>query len=365
MIESVSKLIEKHNKQHPFLEKNLLLFMRSGSHAYGLNIESSDEDFKGIVVPSNDCLLGFVNKFEQLVSKDPDMTIFSLRKFMALAADNNPNMIEILFTDPSDILYCSKLGELLIEHRDKLLAKVSKHRFSGYAFSQLKRMVHHHDMHKNPPKKKPERKDFNLPEQTLIPIDRLNAANSAIDKKLNQWNLVDMQDLEPSTRQALQDIMAEIITEMSISTDEHWKGAARLIGFNDNLIELLDRERQYISAKKLWDSYQKWMAERNEKRAELEAKFGYDTKHAMHLVRLLRMSREILTTGKVLVKRPDREELLAVRNGAWTLEYLMDWAKTQDIELTEIMHKSVLPNQADRVFLDKLCIDITRSVLEK
>jgi len=45
----------------------------------------------------------------------------------------------------------------------------------------------------------------------------------------------------------------------------------------------------------------------------LEAKFGFDTKHAMHLIRLLRMAREILETGVVHVKRPDAEELSAIR----------------------------------------------------
>ncbi|AEZ66297.1 hypothetical protein phiTE_131 [Pectobacterium phage phiTE] len=39
------------------------------------------------------------------------------------------------------------------------------------------------------------------------------------------------------------------------------------------------------------------MKNRNAARHELEEKFGYDTKHAMHLVRLLRMSQEILETG--------------------------------------------------------------------
>mgnify|MGYP001607055563 CR=1 FL=1 len=41
-------------------------------------------------------------------------------------------------------------------------------------------------------------------------------------------------------------------------------------------------------------------------------------KHAMHLVRLMRMCKEILITCEVVVKRPDREELLAIRNGAWS-----------------------------------------------
>jgi hypothetical protein len=32
------------------------------------------------------------------------------------------------------------------------------------------------------------------------------------------------------------------------------------------------------------------------------------------------MGYEILTQGKVIVKRPDREEILAIKNGAWSYE---------------------------------------------
>jgi hypothetical protein len=49
-----------------------------------------------------------------------------------------------------------------------------------------------------------------------------------------------------------------------------------------------------------------------------------NTKHALHLVRLLRMGYEILTTGKVIVRRPDAEELLAIRNGLYTLDELLE-----------------------------------------
>jgi hypothetical protein len=48
-------------------------------------------------------------------------------------------------------------------------------------------------------------------------------------------------------------------------------------------------------------------------RTELVDKFGYDTKHAMHLVRLIRMAKEILIEGVVHVYRDDREELMDIR----------------------------------------------------
>lgn len=46
---------------------------------------------------------------------------------------------------------------------------------------------------------------------------------------------------------------------------------------------------------------------------------GYSTKNAMHLIRLARMGCEALETGQYNVRRPDAEELLAIRRGEWTL----------------------------------------------
>ena len=65
----------------------------------------------------------------------------------------------------------------------------------------------------------------------------------------------------------------------------------------------------------------------------MEKTFGFDTKHASHLVRLLRMCREILETGEVNVLRKDSEELRAVRKGGITYDELVDWAEKEDLAL--------------------------------
>lgn len=72
-----------------------------------------------------------------------------------------------------------------------------------------------------------------------------------------------------------------------------------------------------------------------------------NTKHGMHLVRLLRMAREIIETGKVLVNRPDAEELKEIRAGAWTYERMVDFAEGEDKALAESMKKSPLRAHPD------------------
>ncbi len=57
-----------------------------------------------------------------------------------------------------------------------------------------------------------------------------------------------------------------------------------------------------------------------EKRKAFVEKFGYDTKNAAHLIRLLRMGIEFLNEGELYVARHDREELLEIKRGEWSLE---------------------------------------------
>ena len=92
----------------------------------------------------------------------------------------------------------------------------------------------------------------------------------------------------------------------------------------------------------------------------MEQKFGYDGKHAGHLVRLLRMGKEILTTGEVIVKRPDAEELRAIRNGAWTYEELTKYTNSMERELNLLYEsgKSPLPRSPDFNKLEQLCVDL-------
>ena len=87
-------------------------------------------------------------------------------------------------------------------------------------------------------------------------------------------------------------------------------------------------------------------------------------KHAMHLVRLLKMCKEIMELGQVIVKRPDREELLAIRNGAWTYEQLVGWAAQQDKEMQELYEKSTLPHTPDIKKLDDLCMELVGASIE-
>ena len=346
----------------PWLESGTVFLTKHGSHAYGTNIATSDLDIKGVAVPPRDYFHGYMKRFEQAISKDPDLVIYDVRKFFNLAADCNPNIIEVLWTDQSDYLLVTPQAEKMIAARAQFLSRKAKHTFSGYAAAQLKRIRTHHKWLLKPPAAAPTRTQFGLPEQSLIGSDDRGAADAAIKKQVEAWD-VDLASLEKSERIALEGKIENTLVEMKIGSDEKWNAAGRVLGFSENFIDALARERKYRGAQREWEQYQNWKETRNEARAELEAKFGFDTKHGMHLVRLMRMCREILETGKVVVKRTDVEELLAIRHGAWSFEQLIEWADREDAALEQIVKTSMLPHVPDRNALDELCIEIVESML--
>jgi predicted nucleotidyltransferase len=124
-----------------------------------------------------------------------------------------------------------------------------------------------------------------------------------------------------------------------------------------------DAERAYHAAHKHWEHYEKWRRERNPARAELEARFGYDTKHAMHLMRLLRMGREILSEGEVRVQRPDAEWLKRVREGLLSYEELLALAKQAEAELAELQQRSTLPDAPEVAAAEALVVELHEQFL--
>ena len=364
----VLERIAKNNLQMSWIKDNTVLLVRHGSHAYGTNVATSDEDFKGIAIPTKEYFLGSDKKFDQaeLKAPDPDAVIYDIRKFFMLASGSNPNIIEVLHTDPSDHFIVDSIGETILEHRYDFLSRKVKHTFMGFAVSQIGRIETHKKWIMNPRLVVPVRKDFGLPEVSLISSDQMAAAGSEIQKELDRFQFDFMEDLDEPTKIEIRGAMVQMLAELKITSDQHWMSAARKIGLNDNFIEIMKAERAYSAAKREFDQYQDWKKHRNPARSALEEKFGYDTKHAYHLVRLIRMCKEILLTGKVIVRRPDFEELLFIRNGGWTYEQLIEFAKSQSEELNSLyLSCTILPKLPNQEKLSKLCIKLVEKSLSK
>ena len=109
--------------------KPLLLVIR-GSHAYGTNIETSDTDYAGVFIQSQEDIFGF-NYKEQINDDTNDTVIYEIKRFLQLLASNNPTVLELLNTPKDCIIYKDPIFDLVLENRDKFITKVCAKSFGG------------------------------------------------------------------------------------------------------------------------------------------------------------------------------------------------------------------------------------------
>lgn len=95
------------------------------------------------------------------------------------------------------------------------------------------------------------------------------------------------------------------------------------------------------------------------KRKELVERFGYDTKNASHLIRLLKMGIEVLATGELLIERPDNNMLLEIKRGEWKLEKVLKLSDKLFGQMNEALIHSPLQNKVSEPFVNELCKWIT------
>lgn len=360
-----------------WLHTNLIYVTLHGSQAYGLNNELSDVDVKGICVPPQYVEDNLFERFEQAENhplieeklghlrnpKNPifESTIYSLRKFFILAANVNPNIIELLWTDPEDQFIREPLMGQLIYRRNMFLSTKAKFTFSGYAYAQAKKIERHRKWIVMGELQEPKREDFGLPPVRPPGVEEVFGY---IKSRVEQWNF-NQFPLEESDRADMKELIWDLVYELShkqVSWD-NWPDAYAAgvlhkmqdeLSLKDEVVDLINRERAFFKEMNTYKSWLRWKKERNPARRELEVKSGYDTKHASHLVRLMRMGYEIITEGKVIVKRPDREELLAIKNGAWSYERVMEFAAEMQAKLDEAYKHSPLPKKVEYEDLNRL-----------
>lgn len=313
-----------------FNDFNYIFETVAGSHLYGTAKTESDVDVRGVFIPTEPYFYGFMLNIEQIEEKEPhDKVLYDIRKFCKLASECNPNIVELLFVPKSrgfmsdyPLLWTDEWQEIH-NNRHIFLSTRARHTFTGYAVAQLKRIKQHRNWLLHPPKSRPKRSDFGLPDdRKLVTEDQYNAFKELNDEYDD--NLIDLMELDI------------------------------------NAMNVLQREKAFRNANKNWGQYENWKKQRNPQRAELEAKYGYDTKHASHLVRLISEGKELLLTGEITLPRPDAAELLRVRGGEYSYDELMDKIGDLDAKFDEYEENSCLPYKSNVKACDKLCQEIVK-----
>ncbi len=157
----VKKLTEKGLIQPPrWLPDNIQYMTIMGSEAYGCATDTSDKDIYGFAIPPKEEIFphlkgqieGFgkqIQRFEQYqqhnivdveTKKEYDFSIYSVVKYFNLLMENNPNMIDSIFTPRWCVIHSTPISEMVRENRKMFLHKGLWHKYRGYAFSQIHKM---------------------------------------------------------------------------------------------------------------------------------------------------------------------------------------------------------------------------------
>ncbi len=327
------------------LAKCPLYVCLSGSWAYGTNTPESDLDVRGIVLSPKEIRNSLYSKFEQYESFDwveerkdikeslikrtgqyetDDSTLYDVAKVIKLLADNNPNILELLFIEKSEIIHLDKELQLLFDNRDKFISTKVRFTYGGYALSQAEKINRHRDylLSEKPVLPKPE--DFGLKDINSIKESDKILIEQEIKQIISMWKIEDLNIEKDVKESLLFNIRNFYCAKLEVSNSnldtELYKLAIDKLYLPEDIRGRLVQEKKYKNALIRYKSYKDWESGRNPKRKEMEEKFGYDLKHASHLIRLLRTGRDILKTGTIKVKRDDFQDLLDIRNGKRSYE---------------------------------------------
>lgn len=300
----------------------------TGSIAYGCNEKGkSDLDIIGFTIPPKaevfPHLAGHIHKFGRQKKgfdqwqkhgvkgmdgkSEYDFDIYNIVKYFMLCMENNPNMVDSLFTPEFCVLFKTEIGEMVRTERKIFLHKGSYHRFKGYAYSQLK-------------KARDKREDS--------------------VKRLREFELE--HDISHETT------FQEVEEEMQRR------------GFMDGQFAAGDNVKDFkdLHKSQLIEYYEMYMREvRASKRFESQKIYNVDLKFLYHIVRLADEAEQILEFGDIDLQR-NKEMMKAVRRGDMSYEDVEGWFHDKEKHLEKLYHSSkAVPDRPDEGRIKQLLLD--------
>lgn len=369
-------------------KNNLILYeVISGSHAYGTNIATSDVDIRGVFVVEPEDLQGLRSNYVEQVSDDKnDIVFYELSRYVELLITNNANMLEMLNVPDDCVIHRHELMNLITS--DLILSKKCKMAFSGYAYDQIKKARGLKKKVVNPiDKKRKNPIDFchafngveSIPLLEFLEKEGLDQKLCGVSQVLHGKDLYALF-YDVQAHDCFSEMVKESVRNAAIFLR---KEAGLPMGFGFNGISFEDSNSIRLSAipkgikslvnffynkdgyachckeyKEYWD----WNEKKNLDRFKNSVESGYDCKNMMHCVRLLNTAGDIARDHKVVVRRPEREYLLSIRNGECSYEDLIAYSEKKIAENDALFENTTLPDSPNIEKLNSIIIEIRRKI---
>jgi uncharacterized protein len=351
------------------VENRSIIIGLVGSHGYGLSRPSSDKDYRGIFIAPKVYYLGSATIEQKdsgwsepgildFLDDNQDTAIYELRKYVQLAANSNPNILELLWL--KEYLLITPVGKKLLANRQLFLSKKAKHTFSGYAAAQIRKIESHRKWLLNPPEKSPNPADFGLGAERPLTKDELHSFLEYLYLLIRE-KIEYFAEAEDLYQLLTGDVDFKGLLKQYPLADEALPYSQKLTNSRSDFIKLLQKSQGYRNACREWDAYQSWLKNRNPQRAGMEKQSGFDLKHAMHCLRILRSGTEVLRSGEVPVDRVaagDADELRGILNGDFSYEQVKALADAALMEMEAVYRVSSLPERPNLEAIDQLCVEL-------
>jgi uncharacterized protein len=335
----------------------LLLELVSGSKAYGLDTATSDTDIKGVFYLPKEKFYG-MEYTPQINNETNDEVYYELGRFVELLVRNNPNILEMLASPEDCILFRHPLMNLL--PMKMFLSKQCRETFAGYAQTQIKKARGYKKKVVNPVeliRKSVEDFCYVVEGNQTLPFQYWLESNNYFQQHCGLTSIAHTKGLYAIFYDEEQQFNYRGVTssqdanDVSLSSIPKGEKQIALLYFN---------VEHYSSYCKEYREYWNWVEKRNDVRYTANKDHGkdYDAKNMMHTIRLLQVAEEILKDGQLNVKRKNRNELLAIKNGALEYDELLTMAEELEKRIDDYHQTSKLQEQANTVLAEAALIAI-------
>jgi len=305
--------------------ENKILEIRVGSHLFGTVTPDSDLDLYGVFMPFEEIIFGSHRcdevKFDVIAKDDTgrntkdavDETIVEYRKFIKLSLENNPNILNAMFTNSENIMFKDERGfaDRLLGMAEMFPHKGCFNRFIGYANAQKHKM-----------RIKPQN-------HTAL-MRGLHLLKKSEDNK----------------------VLAELVG--TVFTDS---GKGKHVKCGDLYFE----RGIYVSKAKKMIRYR---LDNASHRATMYTEYGYDLKFSSNLIQLLKEGIELLNTGRIEFPLAYRQDILDIKAGNYTLEEIIEWSDELENESRSALDSSKLPEKPRTKEIEAIAISEVKKYLK-
>ena len=334
-------------------QKLILLECISGSKAYGLDTPTSDTDIKGVFLLPKRGYYG-LHYIPQVSNETNDIVYYELGRFIELLSVNNPNILELLSSPVSAVLYRHPFLDAI--QPEMFLSKLCQNTFGKFALAQIKKAKGLNKKIVNPVDR--ERKSvlsfcFVNYEKGAVPLLHYLSLHGWQQEHCGLVNIPHMKNmygLYHSDQELYHGIIkSDDSNDVSLSSISKEEEQQALLYFNKD---------GYSSYCKEYKEYWEWVEKRNNVRYATAVSQNYDTKNMMHTFRLLDMAIEIGRDHAVNVQRPNRDFLLKIRSGAYEYEELLAMADQRRRAMEEAFEHSTLPDTPNVENINRLAYEM-------